>query len=202
VVTGWPAFAVFTAVVAVRHFFQFLYRTRREKGAETSGLATTSLLFICYVSIWITAGVLMVLGLPMGVLFFSGAAVFVAGVALRLVAIVTLGAFYSEAIEIRNNHKLIRHGVYSLVRHPLHLAFFVELLGMSLMAQTLWLIPPMILLAVTIAVRNRTEDGKLSEKFGEEFRGYSARVPAVNIFGGVIRRLLGRKQLDKPETQV
>jgi protein-S-isoprenylcysteine O-methyltransferase Ste14 len=200
--TGWPAFAVFTAVVAVRHLAQLLYRNRREKGAETSGLPTTSLLFICYVSIWITLSVLMVLGMPMGALFFSGAAVFVVGVALRLVSIVTLGAFYSEAIEIRGDHKLVRHGVYSLVRHPLHLAFFVELLGMALMAQTLWLIPPMVLLTVTIAVRNRTEDGKLSEKFGEEFREYSARVPAVNIFRGVIRRLLGRKQLDKPESPV
>ncbi|MHC4661394.1 MAG: methyltransferase family protein [Planctomycetota bacterium] len=192
--TSWTVLIIFTAIVAVRHLFQLFYRSRREKGGEASGHVTTALLFVCYVSIWVTASILLVRGVEMGAFFISGAVVFVAGVAVRLVSIVTLGAYYSETIEIRKDHALVQRGIYSLIRHPLHLAFVLELGGMALMAQWWWLAAPMAVLLATVTARNFTEDRKLEAKFAGEFRDYASRVPAVNLPIGIFRRIVARKK--------
>jgi len=193
VTTGGVEFAVFTAAVAVRHIFQLCYRLRRMRGGEASGYISTAILFLCYVSVWVAASVFILRGVPRGILFACGAGVFALAIAMRLAAIATLGAYYSEAIEIRGDHRLVRSGMYSVVRHPLHLAFFGELLGMAMMGRSLWLAAPLAVLFVTLAVRNRTEDGKLEEKFGDEFRAYANRVPAVNLIAGLFRLIRNRK---------
>ena len=62
-------------------------------------------------------------------LWVPGAVLLVAGLSLSLVARLYLGRFYSEAVRIEPDHKLITRGPYHFVRHPTYLG--VILLSLS-----------------------------------------------------------------------
>ena len=79
------------------------------------------------------------------------------GTGARFVALAQLGMGYSGAIIIRENQALVRTSIYRLVRHPLHLALLVELLGMIVYTERWWLSPLWVLLAVVIHFRNMHE---------------------------------------------
>jgi protein-S-isoprenylcysteine O-methyltransferase Ste14 len=96
---------------------------------------------------------------------------------LRTVAIRTLREFWSLQIEIRSEHRLIREGVYSCVRHPNYAAILLEVLSIPLVVNA-W-----ITLALAVATfvpmllyRTHCEEAALVEKFGERYRAYQREV--------------------------
>jgi protein-S-isoprenylcysteine O-methyltransferase Ste14 len=71
-------------------------------------------------------------------------------------------------------------GIYSIVRHPLYIANTVTMLGLALFPAR-WTLPVIVLLASVlyyerIAMR---EEAFLDTQFGQTFRDYAARVPAI-----------------------
>jgi protein-S-isoprenylcysteine O-methyltransferase Ste14 len=71
-------------------------------------------------------------------------------------------------------------GLYSVVRHPLYLANYLVGLGMSLFSRT-WYLPLIVSLATLLYYERiaAREEEFLEERFGEEFRRWAARVPAM-----------------------
>jgi protein-S-isoprenylcysteine O-methyltransferase Ste14 len=53
--------------------------------------------------------------------FVLGSLLFTLGLSLRIVAIKTLGEFWSYHIEIKPNHRIVRSGIYRYIRHPAYL---------------------------------------------------------------------------------
>ena len=113
------------------------------------------------------------------ILMMSGLAIFLVGCGLVLWARWALGAMYgvstSDAAQLRAEHRLIQDGPYALVRHPMHLGYWLVLLGVTLIYQT-W--TPLLFLVMGIASfyrRARREDAALAERFGEEWRAYATR---------------------------
>lgn len=70
-------------------------------------------------------------------------------------------------------------GFYSLVRHPLYFGNFLIALGIVLQVKSPWFLL-MFLLAYALYYERImfAEEGFLREKFGEEFKTWSARTPA------------------------
>ena len=96
---------------------------------------------------------------------------------LRTVAIRTLREFWSLQIEIRSEHRLIREGVYSWLRHPNYAAILLEVLSIPLVVNA-W-----VTLALALATfvpmllyRTHCEEAALVEKFGERYRAYQREV--------------------------
>ena len=89
--------------------------------------------------------------------------------------------------------KLVTTGLYSIVRH-------VQYTGgiLSIFIATPFLYPHWIFIILGIPgilltyLGTRREDKFLIEKFGDEYRRYMDKVPAVNIVAGIIRKLKGR----------
>ncbi len=84
--------------------------------------------------------------------------------------------------ELRRDHRddrLITTGIRSRVRHPVYLAHLCEMIAWSLGTGLLvcWLLTGFAVL--TGAVMIRMEDAELGKRFGQQFRTYQARVPAV-----------------------
>ncbi|MBS1820990.1 MAG: isoprenylcysteine carboxylmethyltransferase family protein [Acidobacteria bacterium] len=83
---------------------------------------------------------------------------------------------------IGTKHELVRHGPYSIVRHPIYTSFLCILWGIGLMAAPLWLFvaATAVFLSGT-EIRVRIEDRLLEEHFGDEARQYrrstSAYIP-------------------------
>jgi len=55
--------------------------------------------------------------------------VMLAGVAVRLTAIVQLGRFYSHKVRTLSDHRIVQTGLYGVVRHPAYLGMIVAHLG-------------------------------------------------------------------------
>jgi len=119
-----------------------------------------------------------------------GTIMVVAGLALRVWSIRTLGKFFTATVRLVNGHRLIRSGPYNIVRHPSYTGAYVSLIGSSVLLQApIGFILGSILMALAYYVRLQAEEAMLKEAFGQEYRDYQASTPAL-IPG---KRLLSRR---------
>ncbi|MBV9573951.1 MAG: isoprenylcysteine carboxylmethyltransferase family protein [Acidobacteriales bacterium] len=75
--------------------------------------------------------------------------------------------------------RLVRSGIRKHIRHPIYLAHLCEMLGWSIGTGVAVCSGLTAFAIVTGAIMIRLEDEELSRRFGEEFREYRERVPAV-----------------------
>ena len=116
--------------------------------------------------------------------FLIGELLFIAGLALRLWAILTLGRFFKVTVSIQAGHRVIRSGPYRLLRHPSYTGLLVALLGLGLMLETwLGLAALIVLPLIGTLIRIRFEESVLIDALGYEYVSYAAEtwrlVPGV-----------------------
>jgi protein-S-isoprenylcysteine O-methyltransferase Ste14 len=127
-----------------------------------------------------------------------------AGLAVRVVSVGTAPAGTSERSTTNPRASMLRTtGVYSLVRHPLYVGNTLTALGFSCFP-TVWYLP-LIVLLLGILYHERIaarEEVFLEGRFGDAFRDWAARVPAmIPRLSGYVpsatpfiwRRILGRE---------
>ena len=105
------------------------------------------------------------------------------GLALRLWAILTLGAFFRVTVHLQDGHRMITAGPYRIVRNPAYLGSLMTLVGIGLGLGN-WLSVLALLVAGLLAFgwRIRVEDAALTARFGEEHRAYRKRKAALIPF--------------------
>ncbi len=89
-----------------------------------------------------------------------------------LTAAVTLHKFYSSTLIIRKDHKLIQHGIYKYVRHPIYFGTTLVFLGLPLSVGSLFGFATMTLVIPLFLNRIRMEEKLLIEEFGAEYEKY------------------------------
>ena len=111
--------------------------------------------------------------IPAWVLVLSGVLLIAAGIPFFLASFLAVRRAYSAG-------KLVTRGVYRLCRHPLYASWVVFLVpGMVLIARS-WLgLSVPVFMYVLLRILVREEEAYLENRFGEEYRAYRARVPAV-----------------------
>lgn len=105
-----------------------------------------------------------------GVFTVLGLVLVAVGVVFLLVAAVSLGASMTVLPKPRERGKLVRSGIYRLVRHPVYGAVLLIALGASLAESPLGLIPT-ALLAVIFDLKARLEEAWLEERY-PDYAGY------------------------------
>ena len=106
---------------------------------------------------------------------WAGVAVGVPTVALGIWTFRSLGRNITDTVVTRREHTLVTGGPYRFVRHP----FYVTT-GLALVANALttanWFIALTGAAALSLMViRTATEEAKLAERFGDDYRRYMAR---------------------------
>lgn len=87
----------------------------------------------------------------------------------------SLGNNITDTVVTRQEHFLVTNGPYRWIRHPLYSFGTLFFLGLSLVTAQ-WSLALMSGIAFTLlAIRARTEEAKLLERFGEEYRAYQER---------------------------
>ena len=94
------------------------------------------------------------------------------GFPIAVVAAGTLRRSYSSTLVIREDHRLVRHGIYGLVRHPVYCGTILVLMGLPLCLSSVYGTAVMLLVIPLFLNRIRIEERLLIEEFGAVYEAY------------------------------
>lgn len=106
---------------------------------------------------------------------WSGAALMAACVPLVYWVFSSLGKNVTSTVAIRKEHTLVTHGPYRWVRHPLYSVGFLAFIGLSLLAANGFIFTTLLLCFPVLMARTITEEARLVERFGDDYRDYMQR---------------------------
>jgi protein-S-isoprenylcysteine O-methyltransferase Ste14 len=102
----------------------------------------------------------------------AGLAIMTAGMLMWTLR--SLGPNLTDTVVTREAHTLVTRGPYRWVRHPFYDCVAVFVVAISLMMANWFIIASGMLMFALLAIRSRTEEQKLLERFGEPYRAYRA----------------------------
>jgi protein-S-isoprenylcysteine O-methyltransferase Ste14 len=147
---------------------------KHRKGRLEVALLALAMLGFFVPFIWMASPVFSFADYPLRPIPLAlGIALLAAGLWLFHRSHVDLGTNWSVTLEVRESHRLVTHGVYRRVRHPMYAALLVYSVGQALalpnwLAGLSYLVPFTLLLAS----RLRAEERMMLEEFGDEYAAY------------------------------
>ncbi len=91
-----------------------------------------------------------------------------------------LGKNFHPTLETSPDQELVTAGPYQYVRHPLYLAFLLMLTSTGLLSSNWFIgVVGVLLIASVTVVRIPAEETFLDQRFGERYREYRRRTPAL-----------------------
>lgn len=103
------------------------------------------------------------------------------GFSVRKTAKKTLSNYLSRGVNSLRKHKLVRHGIYRHIRHPMYLGAILLNLGAFLLLSTYGFLA-MLGFIPCVLYRIRIEEKALVEKFGKEYRDYTMKTKKIIPF--------------------
>jgi protein-S-isoprenylcysteine O-methyltransferase len=97
-----------------------------------------------------------------------------AGLAIRWLAILTLGRLFTVDVAIQTNHRVVQAGPYRFVRHPSYSGLLLAFLGLGVFFGN-WLSLLVLLVPITVAVRVTKEERALHAALGASYAEYCSR---------------------------
>lgn len=91
---------------------------------------------------------------------------------IRFVAIATLKKNFSGRLRIRDDHTLIKNGIYRWVRHPAYIGASLLFLGFPVMLSSVLGFLVTLLLVPYLLHRIKLEERMLVGRFGAEYEDY------------------------------
>jgi protein-S-isoprenylcysteine O-methyltransferase Ste14 len=102
-----------------------------------------------------------------------GLGLLILGILIRSVAIHTLGKFFTGTVVIKDDHQLIRTGLYKYLRHPAYTGTLLAHLGFGLaFANWISLLLSTVPFLLVARYRIRVEEQALAATFGAEYTSY------------------------------
>lgn len=105
-----------------------------------------------------------------------GAVVAVAALVMFRLTHKALGRNWSVSLDLRETHKLVTHGVYARVRHPMYTAFWLWAAAQALLLPN-WVagLAGLVGFGTLYVFRVGREERLMLDAFGDEYRAYMGR---------------------------
>ncbi|MGD8328257.1 MAG: isoprenylcysteine carboxylmethyltransferase family protein [Gemmatimonadales bacterium] len=167
-----------------------MIRTRARRGTARQGargsawIVWTVIAFSIGGALWAQASPAPRFPVQQAVCVWTGLAVMLSGMVVRLAAIRQLGRYFSVDVAIQREHRVIRSGLYAHLRHPSYTGMLLAFLGLGI-ALGNWLSLALAALPTTAVVLYRigVEEQALAHEFGDEYQRYreqtSRLVPGI-----------------------
>jgi protein-S-isoprenylcysteine O-methyltransferase Ste14 len=124
---------------------------------------------------------------PPDLLDVLGIILMIAGLAVLLIALLSLGSALTPTPVPQEGAALRTGGIYSVVRHPVYVGILLAALGFTLAVGSLWQVLLLIALAVFFYAKAFWEDRLLAERHGVAWFDYADHV------SGFIPRIRGSR---------
>ena len=108
-----------------------------------------------------------------------GLLVILAGFSMRNIARKTLGNYFLDGIKFLPRHKLVKHGVYRYIRHPVYLGSILLNVGIILLFSSPLGFLVMLGYIPCVLYRIQIEEKMLIERFGQEYRDYIKKTKKI-----------------------
>jgi len=108
-----------------------------------------------------------------------GALLTLCGLGFTVWARVHLGKYWSGTITLKEGHRLIRTGPYSIVRHPIYTGFIAGIIGSAIAASTISAFAGAFIVAAAYILKIRREETVLLKEFGAEYEAFKKETPAL-----------------------
>jgi protein-S-isoprenylcysteine O-methyltransferase Ste14 len=102
-------------------------------------------------------------------IWWAGILITAEGMAIAIWARLTLGSNWSGMVTVKENHELIRTGLYSRIRHPIYTGILVGLAGSGIIRGQLRDLLGFLILLITLHFKAKREEGFLHQEFGPSF---------------------------------
>lgn len=130
-----------------------------------------------FAGFWLSAAHALPEALSLGVwAAWVGAATTIGGTLFRVWAMRTLGAYFTRAVHVSSDQKVIEDGPYRVLRHPSYTGVGLQTLGVGISMGNV--AAAAILVAgflVGVAYRIQVEEFALAETIGDPYRAYMQR---------------------------
>lgn len=123
--------------------------------------------------------------LPPDLLDVIGIVLMISGLAVLLIALLSLGSALTPTPVPQEGAALRTGGIYSVVRHPIYDGILIAALGFTLAIGSIWQVLLLIVMAVFFYGKAFWEDRLLAERHGVAWFDYADHV------GGFIPRIRG-----------
>ena len=170
----------------IRHPFE---RKARKIGVSKSlfDRRESSLLALAVIGLFVIPAIYVLTGFPAALDRPYGPAIAWLGVVAMVAALwlfrrshVDLGRNWSVSLKVREQHVLVKTGVYRLVRHPMYSSFFLLGLAQMLLLPN-WFagLAGLAGAGILYAFRVSREERMMLETFGDEYRSYMAHTKRI-----------------------
>ena len=84
--------------------------------------------------------------------------------------------------------RIVDTGIYAFIRHPQYTGGIYAIFITTFLLYPHWLFAALGIIGIAVIYLGiQEEDKKLIKKFGDEYIAYMRRVPAMNIFSGIVK---------------
>lgn len=112
----------------------------------------------------------------------AGIIITAAGVGFAILARIHLGKNWSGQPSIRVDHRIIRTGPYSIVRHPIYTGLLTGIAGTAIATGSVTAACLLVIILIVFVLKIRIEERFLLEEFGEEYARYKREVKGLVPF--------------------
>jgi protein-S-isoprenylcysteine O-methyltransferase Ste14 len=112
-----------------------------------------------------------------------GLLIMASGITIRVIAVSTLGKYYTRTLRKKADHEIVSNGIYKYIRHPGYLGNILLFLGAGIaMGNIFAFIVIFVLVLSTYVYRIKIEEKMLNDIFGEKYKEYFMRTKKLIPF--------------------
>jgi protein-S-isoprenylcysteine O-methyltransferase len=93
-----------------------------------------------------------------------------------------LGGNWSASVTVKQDHRLVRRGPYTIVRHPIYTGLLLALLGTAVALGELRGLLGVVVAFAAWRAKSRMEEAFMRQEFGLEYATYQGEVKALVPF--------------------
>lgn len=163
-------------------FLDLFWRVGRQSWRERalSARLVLALLELGAIALWLLLrGDYRILAQPSPTMAVVGAMLALTGALLSAWSKRTLGRHFSVHLGVQESHRLITHGPYAVVRHPMYLGIIDYIFGTALVLNDAGLLVLTFAFIILFLFQLRYEEAIFVRHFGDDYRRYQERVPAL-----------------------